>query len=156
MQLHTFLSRVQADYYEAVHQTDFWDFSVRSFASFRPGKTRKEDGTIMDNCDLNAVVIGIKPLKPPSQAWSIVGEIQKYQQVVTESSAAERAVDTLLYMSPADRVAFAMAERFKHGTQVAAGLLAVRKVLTLLMWDQAEILARGNVPHGGYNIARGL
>ncbi|KAI9052917.1 hypothetical protein LZ554_003189 [Drepanopeziza brunnea f. sp. 'monogermtubi'] len=142
-----FFRPIQAEFYEAIHQADFWDFRYRSYRTAKPGPIRR-NGQIAD-------LYSTKD-KSPDGPWRTIMDPQEYQQAIKLKSLAEIMLDHVLRMKPADRVDFARRSQQKADYDKVIALLEERKQQVGALWDQAEILSRIDIMQGGYDAAAGL
>ncbi|KAH7370495.1 hypothetical protein BKA65DRAFT_562268 [Rhexocercosporidium sp. MPI-PUGE-AT-0058] len=138
---------IQVEYYEGVQQTDFWDFNVRNFSHFRPGQILR--GGSLTN------LISTKNRDSPTP-WQVVQNKPDYVAAIAPPNRATFILSRILLMTAADRVSYANAKRQKEMHENYVNLMQLRIKQTEAIWDQVEMLTRGDIEKGGYSIAQGL
>ncbi|EKD18243.1 uncharacterized protein L3040_004800 [Drepanopeziza brunnea f. sp. 'multigermtubi'] len=144
---HDFFRPIQAEFYEGIHQADFWDFRYRSYRTAKPGPIRR-----------NGQIADLYSTKDKSKAgpWRTIMDPQEYQQAIQLRSLAHIMLNNVLRMGPADRADFARRSQQKADYDKVIALLEERKRQVGALWDQAEILSRIDITQGGYDTAVGL
>ncbi|KAH7382768.1 hypothetical protein BKA64DRAFT_168937 [Cadophora sp. MPI-SDFR-AT-0126] len=132
---------IQVDYYVGIQENYFWDFNVRNFSHFRPGQI------LRNGCLVN--LVSIRDRQPPTN-WQVAVNMQDYLEAVAPANSAAAIFNRLLLMTTADRIALGNAKR-KQIHEKYVSLLQLRIRQTEEIWNQVEMMARGDLEKNGYS-----
>lgn len=143
-----FFRPIQAEFYEAVHQANFWEFRFGKFRDVRPGQLRR-NGQLSD-------LYTTKPKGQNGGPWTPMTNLHEYEQALKPSGLSEVVMNGLLKMTPADRHTFQQRKQRREAYHKVVKLLAERRSKVGALWDLAEILSRVDITTGDPHIAAGL
>ncbi|KAK0113664.1 hypothetical protein ONS95_013911 [Cadophora gregata] len=130
-----------------MQENDFWDFNVRNFSHFRPGKILK-NGSLIN-------LISMRSWQPPA-VCQLAENTKDYLETVAPENLAATMLNDLLLMTPNDRIALAGARKRKLTHEKYARLLQLTRRQTERIWDQVEMMARGDLHINGYSLSQCL
>ncbi|KAH6717990.1 hypothetical protein BKA61DRAFT_670404 [Leptodontidium sp. MPI-SDFR-AT-0119] len=138
---------IQVEYYEGVQQDDFWDFTIRNFSHFRPGE-------ILRNGNLINLISTRE--RDATTSWEVVQNMPDYQKAIAHPNKSTLILSRILSMTPADRMAYAIAKKQRVMHENYVNLVQLRIKQTEGIWDQVEMLTRGDTQNGRLSVAQGL
>ncbi|XMA10510.1 hypothetical protein WAI453_003301 [Rhynchosporium graminicola] len=138
---------IQVTYYEMIQQFDFWNSNVRNFAHFRPGPI------VLNGTSANLISTRDRG---PSGLWQVVKNMPDYNDAMIPPNKATYMINKILVMTGADRVNYVANQKKKEVLMIYKKLLMFRIEQTEGIWDQVEMLTRGDITRGGFSVAQGI